>query len=241
MVQALEAGGVARVELRQHSLQGSGRFRRAGQGGQCRVQGCCLAARLALVLQCGKARTHFTEPGIAADAENVYVVHRADGEAVIVVLDVERTALDIQVQRQVAGLQDAAIVAGQEWQQQLALQQGVGGVPFDVEEFGIGAAPTPFEQVQPPGVVHATHGHVVGHDIEDQAHAVQAQRGHQAFEGRFAAKLRVDAGRVHHIVAMHRARPRLEQRRGIEMADAQCGEVRHQRHGIVQGEIPVEL
>jgi hypothetical protein len=64
-----------------------------------------------------------------------------------------------------------------------------------------------------------------------------AQGGDQALQRGLAAQLGVDPGRVDHVVAMARAGAGLEDGRGIQVADAQLGEVRHQRHGVVQGEV----
>ncbi|EJT84626.1 hypothetical protein PPS11_20159 [Pseudomonas putida S11] len=64
------------------------------------------------------------------------------------------------------------------------------------------------------GVVGTAHGHVVGHRVEDQPHAVLTQGGDQPLQRRFAAQLGVDAGRVDHVVAMARAGAGLEDGRG---------------------------
>ena len=48
-------------------------------------------------------------------------------------------------------------------------------------------------------------------------------------------------GRVDHVIAVHGAGAGAQQRRGVDMADAEAGEVRHQRHRIVQGETFMKL
>ncbi len=82
---------------------------------------------------------------------------------------------------------------------------------------------------------------MVGHDVENQPHAVFAQGLDQAQQGRFAAQFRVDDRRVDHVIAVHRAGTGLEQRRRVEVADTQTGEVGHQRYGVVEGEVLVKL
>ena len=120
-------------------------------------------------------------------------------------LDVETPLGGIELERQRAVLQGFAVIAAEEGHQQLALEQRVGGVPLDVEELAVGTQAAPFQQVQPPRVIRAAHGHMVGDDIEDQTHVVLTQRGDQATQRRFAPQFRVDAGRVDHIVAVHGA------------------------------------
>ena len=173
--------------------------------------------------------------------EQLAVAVRADREVMIVVLDMERAALGIETQGQGAFLQCHAVVAAQKRQQQLAFHQGVGGMPLDIEELAVGAQASPFEQVQPPGIVTAADGHVIGNNVEDQPHVLFTQGRYQAAQRRFAAQFRVNLGRVHHIVAMHGPGARCEQGRGVHVADAQTGEIRHQGHRLIQGEVFMEL
>ncbi len=93
----------------------------------------------------------------------------------------------------------------------------------------------PFQQIQPPGIIRATHGHVVGHDVEDQPHPLCAQGIDQTPQRRLATQLGIDRCRVHHVVAMQGAGAGGQQGRGIYVADAQAGKVRHQRHRLDPG------
>ncbi len=139
----------------------------------------------------------------------------------------QQPLLFVELQRYLTLLERHAVVAAEERQQQLPGQQWVAGVPLDVEERCIRAAPSPGQQALPPGVVGTAHGHVVGHRVEDQPHAMLAQGGNQALQRGLAAQLRVDAGRIDYVVAMARASAGLEDGRGIQVADAQLGEIRH--------------
>ncbi|MNF62539.1 hypothetical protein D3C84_442230 [compost metagenome] len=76
-------------------------------------------------------------------------------------------------------------------------------MPLDIEELAVGAQPSPFQQVQPPGVISAAHRHMVGDDVEDQPHVVFAQGTDQAPQRHFTAQFRIDPGRVHHVITMH--------------------------------------
>ncbi len=179
--------------------------------------------------------------GIVAQAQHFAVAGWRDGEAVLVVFGIEGAVLGIQAQRDTALLQRLAVVAAEEGHQQLAFEQGVGRIPFDVEELRIGAAPSPLQHVQPPGIAAAADGHVVGDYVQDQPHAFPAQRLDQAAQGRFAAQFGIDTRGVDDVVAMHRAGTRREQGRGIEVADAETGEVADQLGGVIESEVAVEL
>ncbi len=75
-------------------------------------------------------------------------------------------------------------------------------MPLDIEELRIWAATAPCQQTLPPGIVGAAYGHVVGHGVHDQAHAVLAQRLDQALQGRFAAQFRVDLRGIDDVVTV---------------------------------------
>ena len=113
-------------------------------------------------------------------------------------------------------------------------------VPIDVEIIGIGAGAAPEQDILPPGVA-AIHGHMIGHYIQDQAHVVLPQGLGKASQRGLSAQLRIDAGGVDDVIAMGGARARLQQWRGVDMADTQAGEIAHQRGGIVQGETGMKL
>ena len=68
-----------------------------------------------------------------------------------------------------------------------------------------------------------------------------AQFGDEPPQSLFAAELGIDSRRIDHVVAVHRARPRRHDRRGIEMTDAERGKVRHQGCGIGEGKAAMEL
>ncbi len=126
----------------------------------------------------------------AGEAQQFPEVGGADGETVFIVANMETAAIVVQLQLQAAFLQGLPIVAAEEGQQQLAFHQRVRGMPLDIEELTVRAQTPPLQQVQPPGVVIAAHRHVVGDDIQDQAHAVLAQGIHQPYQGRLAPPAR---------------------------------------------------
>ena len=82
---------------------------------------------------------------------------------------------------------------------------------------------------------------MVGHDVEHEAQAVPAQRLGQRAERRLAAQLGVELVGVGDIVAVGRALPRAERGREIEVADAELGEIGHQRLGLLEGHAGAQL
>ena len=63
----------------------------------------------------------------------------------------------------------------------------------------------------------------------------------EADEARLAAELRVDRAVVDDVVAVGRARPRLLQGRGVDVADPEPRQVGHDRLRVREGEVLVEL
>ena len=191
--------------------------------------------------QAGEAHGQRAQPDMACMSQDARAGRRCQGKTVFMVGDVELPGVFLVAEDQLSGAQHLGIVAAQEGHQQLTAQQRVVGAPLDIEELGVGAGFAPFQHVEPPGVAVAADRHVVGDDVQDQTHAVRVQRIHQPAQRLFTAQFRVDAGRVQHVVTVQRAGSGGEQWRGIDMADAQRGEVGHPPSGVVQGEAPVEL
>ncbi len=92
--------------------------------------------------------------------------------------------------------------------------------PVDVEPVRVGAVPAVVQHV-PPGRVGLRHGnaHVVGHDVDDQAEPVRAQRLDQPQPRLLAAQLGVDRPVVDDVVAVLGAGRGGQQRRRVEVAD----------------------
>ena len=70
---------------------------------------------------------------------------------------------------------------------------------------------------------------------------MRAERVGETVEPVFATELRVDGRVVDDVVSVRRAGPRLVDRRGIDVADAQSLQIGHDRGGVVEREILVEL
>ena len=82
----------------------------------------------------------------------------------------------IEAEHDLAILEDHAILIAEHREKHAALEVGPTSIPVDVEIGGEWRILTPFEHIQPPGVVISTHAHMVRHEIEDQAHTMRMQR-----------------------------------------------------------------
>ena len=74
-----------------------------------------------------------------------------------------------------------------------------------------------------------------------QLQSVLRQPIGEADECFLAAEFRIDPGRIDTVVAVRRSRPREKDRRRIDMADAELGEIGHDRARLVEAEVFVEL
>jgi hypothetical protein len=125
-------------------------------------------------------------------------------------------------------------------EQDLCAQSRVVRLPIDIEKMRVAAWPSAGQHVCPPGVV-GDRGHVVRHDIDNEAHAACSQRCDQPLQRLFAAELRIDAGRINHVVSVERAFSCRHDRGRIEMADPERGKIRNATCRVVEREILMEL
>ena len=86
-------------------------------------------------------------------------------------------------------------------------------------------------------VMKARKGSTHGYDTVDHSQFNPELGG----EAGFAAKLGTELAVIDGVVAVGRALARLHHRRGVEMRDPECLEVRHDRGGLVEVEIRGEL
>src|SRR5690606_8373793 len=90
-------------------------------------------------------------------------------------------------------------------------------------------------------VVVAHHAEMIGHDIDDQPQAMLVQDCDQAIEILAAAEIRIELRMIDHVIAMQAAGPRLENGRGIDVADTQASQIRNDACRIVERELVIEL
>lgn len=82
---------------------------------------------------------------------------------------------------------------------------------------------------------------MIRHHVEQQPHAVFAQRRRQRVEISFCAHLGVKPPIVHNVVAVSAAAARPEQRRRIHIGDAEIVQVGHKIERVAQRKAGVEL
>ena len=113
-------------------------------------------------------------------------------------------------------------------------------VPIDIEvmqESGVGPV---FQNAHPPGVVR-TGRHVIGDNIEQQTEVALMEFVMQRREVLVASQLRIECRRVDDVISVRAPLPRLENRRGIEVAHTEFGEVGNDPPGVSKREAGVEL
>ncbi len=111
--------------------------------------------------------------------------------------------------------------------------------PVEVEPPRRGRLGAVLQDLPEPGVgrLGDGHGHVVRHDVGDQGESP----GRELAQARDAAELLPDLRVVGHVVAVERGRHRLQDRREVEVAHPQLGEVADQAGRLPEPEVRGEL
>src|SRR4051794_32988309 len=82
---------------------------------------------------------------------------------------------------------------------------------------------------------------MIGYEVENQTEIVLFQCCAEFCKAIFTAKLRIELGVIGDVVTMRRALARLHERRGVEVADAERLQIRHDARGRFKVEIRGEL
>src|SRR4051794_5331795 len=114
-------------------------------------------------------------------------------------------------------------------------------LPIDVEPACVLGFLTPFEHVEPQGVVGSADADVVGDKVEDMAQTVFGKGCDHSIEIGPVAEFGVQRLMVDNVVAMGAARPRLHIGRGVDMADPQPCEIRSKPRRIRKAKPLVKL
>ncbi len=112
------------------------------------------------------------------------------------------TLLRVEPQLDVAVFEDHAVLLTEHGKEHPSFEIEPGGIPIYVEILGERRLSAPLENIQPPGVVATTNGHVVGDDVEDEAHPVPMQCIDEFAEFLLASELRVEPVMVDDVVAV---------------------------------------
>jgi hypothetical protein len=163
---------------------------------------------------------------------------RVQREGVLEVADARHAAL--RHEGELAPLERMRPRLPQHRQEHPAPQVRLRGAPFDIEPAGIAGRRAVGEDVLPGGIL-VRGRHVVGHDVEHEPHPLLRQRLVQRGQVGLGAELGVEHGGIDHVVAVGAALPGAEQRRAVEMADAQAPQVGNERARGGEGEAAVKL
>ena len=115
--------------------------------------------------------------------------------------------------------------------------------PVDVEPAGVrrgGAVLQHLHRTWLP-VLRRRHGHVVGHDVDDEPRPCCAQRLDHPVERLRHRRLVVEHRVVDDVVAVRRPGAGLQDRRQVDVRDAEPGQVRRQRRDVVEAEAGPQL
>src|SRR5580658_2075808 len=104
--------------------------------------------------------------------QNTRIFFGINRETMFAIPNVEFTARAIEDQLQLATFQNSAVVIMQNRHQHFSLKFLFQRVPVDIKKASIGRSLAVLENVEPPGIVTAHHPHMVGHDVQNQSHAM---------------------------------------------------------------------
>src|SRR6516162_2238361 len=152
----------------------------------------------------------------------------------------EASLLVIQAQCYIALFQDHPVMVAQHRQEHATFEVRPNGIPIDIEISREQRILTPFENIEPPGVI-AANTHVIGNEIEDQPHTMRMESVNERAELPFRADFRIEPVVINDVVAVGRTWPRLHDRRSINVTDAESREIRHQIRCVAKSELPMEL
>ena len=130
-----------------------------------------------------------------------------------------------------------AILRAKHRRQQLAVLSR----PVDIEPAGILGIGSPLENIEPQRIVGAPNAYVIGNDVEDSPKPAIAEGLDHRREIVFRAQLRIQLVMIGNVIAVHAARPRLEDRREIDVADPESGEVWSDRRRVAEAKAGVKL
>src|SRR5579871_3425764 len=113
-------------------------------------------------------------------------------------------------------------------------------MPVDIEVRSEGRAGAVLKQIHPPWVF-TVGGHVVGHNIEQQAHPMLLQFLNHGVELFVRPKFRIQMRRVRYVVAMRTPAFCLKKGGRIDVGDAEVMKIRNQSPDIVETKLLIEL
>src|ERR1700722_18682838 len=113
--------------------------------------------------------------------------------------------------------------------------------PVDVEPAGILGVGTPLQNIEPQRIVGAPDAPVIGHDVQDPPEPLIAEGVDHRREIILRPEFRIQLVVVGDVVAVDAARTRLEDRREVDVADAELREVRRDGGRVTEPKAGMQL
>ncbi len=143
-------------------------------------------------------------------------------------------------QPEFTGLQRIAERLAQHWQKNFSFQAARPGVPVDIEIRRERRARAILQNVHPPGIL-ATRGHVIGDDVQDDAHPALSQLVLKREEIFLGAQVRIDPRRVGGIIPMLAAVTTAQDWGRVNMRDAKVAQRIQDSNRVFKSKVAVEL
>ncbi len=184
----------------------------------------------AAIVQIGRRQSIADEPVVLAEVDGggcFVSLAGVGGDGVEAVSVAKPSALEREIAR-------GHEVVGQDRDEDTPVGHG----PIDVEPPGVGSG-RPLPEELPPRIVlrRIGHSHVIGHDVDDQGDPGSSRRLSQFLQPFLPPSRRVHHAVVHDVVAVGGAPGGTKEGGEVERSHAQPGQIRHDRDGIVQGEL----
>ena len=147
------------------------------------------------------------------------------------------TSVGFEMELEFPRSQLLAILRAEHRREQLAVLSR----PVDVEPAGILGIGTPLQNIEPQRIVGAPDAHVIGHDVQNSPEPVIAEGVDHRREIILRPEFRIQLVMIGDVIAVHAARPRLEDRREVDVTDAELREVRRDRRRVAETKAGVQL
>ena len=137
--------------------------------------------------------------------------------------------------------EDCTVLIAENRQQDFVFEFALDRMPVDVECRGVPGAGTVFQHITPPAVQGLADAHVIGNDVEDEAHPVSLHRPDKFLKVLLASQLWIHHDGVDHVVSVIASWRRFADGRQVTIGDAEGVEIGHGPRGVGKGEPTVQL
>src|SRR6185369_9717309 len=174
----------------------------------------------------------FGRQRLDALAQHDVVRLRRERQALVVVAEEE--TVGVEVQRELLRLERLAVRTAEDGKDDAVV------APVDVEVVDEARLRPVFQDAHPPRVFRGRR-HVIGDDVQEKPEAVAPKLFVQRVEIVVRAEIGVQRVRVDDVVTVRAPLARLQDRRGVDVADAEPREVAGDTPCVIEGELRIEL